>query len=104
MLRGSRGEDIKLTQDLRCVDSGGVDAQRAEVALCLQDKNEGGPSEHGSSKTQTLHQTRGKGEAVTHPQSVPRHGGTDSLTQEDDSQTLYVHLHGRTYKNKTLRR
>lgn len=55
------------------VDSCRVDAQRAEEALRFQDKNKRSPSEHCTGETQALHQTRGKGEAVSGP-----HGPTQS--------------------------
>lgn len=72
----------ELTYSLCAIDACGVDAQRAEVALRLEDKNKWSPSEHGSGKTQTLHETCGQGEAATHHQAIlrSRHRPTHSQT------------------------
>lgn len=59
-------KEIELTCDPRSIGRCRVDAQRAEVALRLQNENQGSPPKHGSGKTQALHQTRGKGEVAQH--------------------------------------
>lgn len=78
---GSGVKEMKLTEDMSGVDSCRVDTQRAEEALRLQDKNKWSPSEHCTGKTQALHQTRGKGEAVSGP-----HGPTHSHKHRQKNQ------------------
>lgn len=73
LLRGESYEVLKLTQHLGSVAVCGVDAQRAEVVLWLEDKDQGSPPEHSSGETQALHQTRGEGEAALHAQVLPKH-------------------------------
>lgn len=72
--------------DLRAVLSGGVDAQGAEEALHIQDKDERSPTEHHAAKAEALQQASGQREAMSHP-----HGDAQSYTQKPRSiQMLFV--------------
>lgn len=75
-LARQHAEETGLTFDLRAVLPGGVDAQRAEEALHLQDEDERSPPEHHATEAQALQQACGQSEAVSRP-----HGAAHSHTQ-----------------------
>lgn len=79
--------ETRLTLDLRVVRSGGVDAQGAEEALRLQDKDERGPAEHNAAEAQALQQASGQSEAVSHP-----HGDAHSYTETHRNPTQSKHF------------
>lgn len=79
-----RQRRARLTLDQRVVLSGGVDAQGAEEAFHLQDKDERSPAEHDAAEAQALQQASGQSEALSHP-----HGDTHLWTQRHKKPTHF---------------